>query len=245
MILSKLESLLLEIGPCVVAYSGGVDSTVVAYVARKMHGSNVRIVSFITPLLSPFEVEDARKLSDVLNLDVEFIELDPRTSEKVFHNDPTRCYLCKHLLFSQLRTVTEEKFPLVDGTNSNDLSDSRPGLRALEELGVRSPLAECEIDKQAVRTLARELGLPNANKPSAPCLATRFEVDTTLTDEVLRRASDAEEVVRKVGFEDFRVRDRGTQALVEIANSGNMDLQRLISRALRPYYESIEFIERS
>lgn len=242
--LSKLFDTLSKAERCVVAYSGGVDSTLIAFAARKVLGESAQVISFVTPLIDPTEVLAARTLSDVLGLDARFLNLDPRISEKVFNNELTRCYVCKHLLFSSLIETAGEGVVVFDGTNFDDLFEDRPGLVALQELGVRSPLAECKIDKLTVRLLARELGLPNAEKPAAPCLATRFEQDTKLEDSALAKVANAEERIRALGFTDFRVRVSDLHARVEIADSSDTNIQRLISKALKNQYKTIEFANR-
>lgn len=242
--LSNLFETIKKTQRCVVAFSGGVDSTLVAFAARQVLGKDARIISFVTPLIAPSEILAAKTLSNTLGLDVEFIRVDPRTADPVYHNDLTRCYACKHLLFTQLDEITDDDVVLFDGTNFDDLSEDRPGLLALQELGVRSPLAECGINKEAVRSLSRDIGLPNANKPSEPCLATRFATAVALEDDSLARVADAEARIRALGFSDFRVRDYGQTARVEIANSHNAKRRRLITKALGYHYESVEFAER-
>lgn len=204
-----------EFDSLVVAFSGGVDSSLVAYVAKQVLGARATIVSIENPLSAPQEIAEAHKLSEILALDGTFIALDPRKDERVKNNEALRCYYCKHLLFSEIQS----RYPgtvLIDGTNHEDLYDDRPGIQALKELGVRSPLAELGFSKEEVRALASELGLPNAQKPAAPCLATRFEVGSQLDDAQLARIAEAEDSLRKKYAGDFRLRLRNGKLVFEL-----------------------------
>ena len=199
----------------VVAYSGGVDSTLVAFAAYRAHGDKARIVFCQTPLIAHEEVNDAVKLATQLNFPLRILELNPLELDMVRTNEPDRCYFCKHHIFSTIATEHSD-YVVVDGTNLDDTFTDRPGLRALTQLHVESPLAELKITKTEIRAISKMLGLPNWDKPSAPCLATRFKSHTTMSLEMLERVQEAERIVRDAGFSYVRVRDNYPQAIIEV-----------------------------
>lgn len=205
--LGRLEALLTQIagkGTVTVAYSGGVDSTVVAAAGKRALGERCRTVLIDSPLMSRREFESARKIADTAGLDAVVVKADPMCATEVAGNDASRCYHCKRILMSAL--VDEFGLPVVDGSNADDVTSPRPGLKALAELGVRSPLAEAGISKATVRAIARALNLPNADKPSAPCAATRFPYGTPLDQSIFEPLSWAEHRLRDAAFQDVRVR---------------------------------------
>lgn len=190
-----------------VAFSGGVDSSVLLW-AAKTYGQQVRAYCVRSPFQPAFELEDAKQLADGLNVMLTVLEADPLAAPEVAANGPDRCYLCKQQILSViLRAARRDGLPLVlDGSNASDDPAQRPGMRAAEELGVRSPLRECGLDKQAVRQLAQKAGLPVWRKPAYACLATRVPTGTPITREDLSRVERAETALAGLGFSDFRVR---------------------------------------
>lgn len=192
--LLKLENSIRNIAPegkFALAYSGGVDSSILLAVARGM-GLDV------LPLT--FDFQDSLKVPEVRE------------------NGKERCYYCKSNMMKHLRTRAREQGYdiLCDGTNADDRKQYRPGLRALEELGVRSPIGEAGITKEELRAIGRELGLPVASKPSSPCLLTRFPYDTYVTDEMIAAVGTAEKIVKGNGYEACRVRVFGSLSKIEI-----------------------------
>lgn len=225
--LSKLERIL-------VAFSGGVDSSLLLAVAQEMCGERVMAATASGPMVPPAEQDRAREIAASLGVRHMFVDVGGVLScDEIAANPPNRCYLCKKFIFTKLADLarTEGYATVVDGTNADDCLDYRPGLKALDELGVISPLAIAEISKAEVRTLAREYNLPNWNKPSAACLASRIPYSQRLTEEKLRRIDRAEEAIRKHGFDLVRVRchgDSGDIALIEVKQA---DLPALIASA--------------
>lgn len=236
-----LVALIHSFGEVVVAYSGGIDSTLVAYSAARALPDTARAIFFSTPLLAPEESIDAQALAQELGLPFEMLTLNPLSVEAVAFNHEDRCYHCKQAIFSQLQGL----FPgvvVLDGTNYDDLFADRPGLRALKQLGIKSPLAQLEIGKEEVRAMAKMLGLPNYAKPSAPCLATRFEVGAELTPQKLVNVAQAEDLLRAAGFTYVRVRDHGASATIEVHPNEVERLEAMqhdIATSLKPFYERV------
>ena len=189
------------------AFSGGTDS---AYLLRAAlsAGAEVRPYFLQTPFQPAFERADARRLCESLGVPLTVVGADPLSCPEIAANPPDRCYHCKRLLFTRLcDAAAQDGFPLmIDGTNASDDAGDRPGMRALQELGVLSPLRLCGITKGEVRRRSREAGLFIADKPSYACLATRIPVGTPLTAAALRLAEAAEERVAALGFIGFRLR---------------------------------------
>ncbi|MFC1485986.1 ATP-dependent sacrificial sulfur transferase LarE [Candidatus Latescibacterota bacterium] len=215
----RLESLITSYGTLAVAFSGGVDSTLLAKVAHDILGDRVLAITVDSEAYPPASIEETRCLAR--DIGIRLVELPARVTEiqGFVKNEPDRCYHCKKALFSLMRDkACELGFnTIADGSNVDDLADYRPGELALEELGVRSPLKEAGFTKQDIRLLSRELGLPTWNRQSYACLASRFPYGTAITPALLNRIGKAEEVFPELGFSHFRVRHHGPIARIEVA----------------------------
>lgn len=238
----ELVAYIKDFGAVVVAYSGGIDSTLVAYAAAHALPKTAQALFFSTPLLAPEESVEAQAVARELALPFEVLAFNPLLIEEVGYNHEDRCFHCKYAIFSQVQSLFPD-IVVLDGTNFDDLFADRPGLRALKSLGVKSPLAALEIGKEEVRAIAKMLNLPNYAKPSAPCLATRFEVGAELTPERLARVAQAEELLRKAGFSYVRVRDHGLSATIEVHPDEVLrleEMQHSIATSLKAHYEHID-----
>ena len=190
-----------------IAFSGGVDSSYLLYAAQK-YADKVRAYYVKSAFQPSFEYDDALRLAGELNADLCVIHIDVLTDDKVTSNPSDRCYYCKQRIFSKiLRQAKADGFTnLLDGTNFSDSSDDRPGMKALKEMNVLSPLRECGLTKTRIRELSKEAGLFTWNKPAYACLATRIPTGLTITQELLERTENAEAFLMSLGFKDFRVR---------------------------------------
>jgi pyridinium-3,5-biscarboxylic acid mononucleotide sulfurtransferase len=214
---SDLGERLSALGRVMVAYSGGVDSSVVMAAAHEALGDRAVAVTAVSPSLARRELESAKALSAERGWRHELVATHEVAREEYARNDPDRCYWCKSELFSVLEPkAAATGAALAVGTNTDDLDDHRPGLRAAQERGVLAPLVDAGLSKAEVRALAADLGLPTADKPASPCLSSRFAYGVRVTAQGLRRVERAEEIVRGHGFSDLRVRDHGNLARIEV-----------------------------
>jgi uncharacterized protein len=220
--LSRLRGIVSDLGSCVVALSGGLDSTVLVEVAAAALGERCLAVTADSGALPTWDRDDASAAAArarTRGAHTRVIETHETEDPRYARNQRLRCYYCKAGLFGELRAIADREGYrwVVDGTNASDLgTDDRPGVIAARHLGVRSPLAEAGLFKDGVRALARELGLADPERPSSACLASRIPFGSPITDERLRRVEAAELAVRALGFRQVRVRDLGRVGRVEV-----------------------------
>lgn len=212
-----VEKFFAENRKMALAFSGGVDSAYLLYAARSA-GCDVHAYFVKSPFQPRFELEDAQRLARQLDVPLTVAELDILALPQAAENGPRRCYYCKRAIFSRLWELARADgySLLADGTNASDDQGDRPGMQALAELGVRSPLRECGLTKSQVRAMARQAGLPVWDKPSYACLATRVPAGTPLTAAGLARVERGESALMALGLSDFRLRLRGNEALLQV-----------------------------
>ena len=225
------------------AFSGGTDSAFLLW-AAKHYGCDIHAYYVKTVFQPAFELEDAKRLAKELDVPMTIIETDILAVEKARENGPDRCYHCKKALFLALREQAErDGFPvLLDGTNASDDANDRPGMQALRELNIRSPLQECGISKEEVRRMSREAGLFTWNKPAYPCLATRIPTGTAIRRSDLERMEAAESRLAALGFTDFRVRISGENARLQVTEDQTalvLEKRADILEALKPYFTGV------
>ena len=216
--LEQLKTIFSEMEQALIAYSGGVDSTLVAKIAYDSLGDRALAITAASPSLLPEELEDARIKAAMIGIPHEVIETHEMNNPNYTSNPVNRCYFCKSELHDTLKPLALQRgYPyVVDGVNVDDLRDYRPGIQAAKERGVRSPLAEVGITKAEVRQLSKQLGLPWWDKPAQPCLSSRFPYGEEITVGKLQRVGRAEIYLRRLGFSNLRVRSEGDTARIEL-----------------------------
>lgn len=218
LVLAKLSSC----EKATVAFSGGIDSTLVTYLAKLALGENVAAVTAQSPSLPKSELEQAKKIAAQIGVKHIIIETNELADSNYVSNPTNRCYFCKKELAEKLTALAKDSgcSTIIDGTNAEELLGHRPGATALSEYNIMRPLAEAGMNKEEIRETARLLGLPNYDKPSNPCLSSRVQYGQIITPEKLLRIERSENLIRSLtGVRELRVRDHGSLARIEVGKS--------------------------
>jgi uncharacterized protein len=230
--LDLLKALLKEMNLAVLAYSGGVDSSLLLRAASEVMGPRLIAVTAVSETYPAGELPPAREFARSLGVTHKVIPTEELASEDFVKNTRERCYHCKSELFAKLRQIADSEGIsfVIEGSNTDDLNDYRPGRKAAQEYGIRSPLVEAGFSKADVRECARMLNLPVWDKPSLACLSSRIPYGTRITPQILRIVQAAEDHLRAYGFRQVRVRHYGETARIEVARE---DFSRLVSGDVR------------
>lgn len=212
----KLIQYLKGLEKAVIAFSGGVDSTFLLKAAKEALGDSVIAVTVVSPYIPKWEIEEAKVITNAM--EVKHIFMEVPIIDEIRFNPKDRCYLCKKGIFSMIKQEAKNRDItfVLDGTNADDTKDYRPGLRALKELNIKSPLLENNLTKEDIRNFSRELALDTWDKPAYACLLSRIPYDQEIRIEELRRVENAEKYLMKIGFKGVRVRSHGEVARIEL-----------------------------
>jgi pyridinium-3,5-biscarboxylic acid mononucleotide sulfurtransferase len=216
--LHQLQDLFRQMDRALIAYSGGIDSTLVAKVAHDVLGDRMLAVTAVSPSLLPEDLEEAKTQALEMGIAHKLVDTHEMENPNYTSNPINRCYFCKSELYDTLKPLAQDwgYAYVVDGVNADDLQDYRPGIQAAKERGTRSPLAEVGMTKLEVRELAKSLGLSAWDKPAQPCLSSRFPYGEFITAEKLQRVGQAERYLRSLGWRTLRVRSEGDTAKIEL-----------------------------
>ena len=230
--LERLEDYIRDLGSLAVGFSGGVDSSFLLTVAHNVLGDKAIAVTNADASVPERELKEAIAFCEERGIRQIVSKADPFENEAYRHNSPDRCYFCKHGIFSEIKRIAEENGIafIAEGSNMDDLGDYRPGLKAVEELSVKSPLRQAGLYKEDIRLISKAMGLPTWSKPAYACLASRFVYGEEITEEKLHRIDRAEQYLIELGFFEERVRLHGNMARIEVPEK---DIERLASEKIR------------
>lgn len=230
--LDALRRILKDLGSLAVGFSGGVDSSFLLAVAKDVLGKKAIAVTALDESVPERELNEAKAFCQERNIKHIICRVNPLKEESYRNNSPDRCYYCKHGIFTRIKEVAKENGIeyVAEGSNMDDLGDYRPGLKAVEELAVKSPLREAGLYKADIRSLSKAMGLPTWSKPAYACLASRFVYGEEITEEKLHMIDRAEQFLIELGFVEERVRMHGNMARIEVPAA---DIPRLASDEIR------------
>ncbi len=242
--LDRLRNLLEGYGSVVVAFSGGLDSSFLAYIANETLGDHALCLTIDFPFIPREEILEARQFVEIYGLMHRVIHLKD-VGETVLNNPPNRCYLCKKEMFSLIKkeAIHHGYHNIIEGSNADDTEDFRPGLKALKELGIESPLLEVNLGKSEIRELSRYFGLPTWDKPGTACLASRIPYRQPITSEDLKKIELSEKFLRQRGIKQCRVRIHGDIARIEVApEERNIFFDELFLDEATAFFQELGFL---
>ena len=242
--LKLLREFIKDINHACVAYSGGVDSSLIATIAQEQLGSKAFAVTGVSPSLAPYLLKQARRQAAWIGIRHEECETNEMNEPNYFNNPENRCFACKQELHKHLNQISQRSHnaQVLDGVNFDDLHDFRPGINAAAQAGVISPLAELKIDKKSIRSISKSLGLPWWDKPAQPCLASRIPFGEEISSKRLEQIALAEEWIIDQGFTKVRVRSQGLSARIELpAKEIDKFIQIIDRQQLIKYFLSLGF----